>query len=121
MIFRLILHELVATTSGAFAALFLDFEGETVELVCERDLPDHDLRVIGAYQGLFLGRIRDICTKLAIGSPRHFKIDFQETAFLGTDVKDGYYVVLLADHIGLNEAMVWRKLDECREKLLREM
>lgn len=121
MIFRLILHELLATTSGAFAALFLDFEGETVELVCERDLSDHDLRIIGAYQGIFLGRIRDICEKLQIGQARHFKLDFSDTTFLATDVKDGYYLVLLADHRALNEAVVWRKLDDCREKLLAEM
>jgi hypothetical protein len=118
---RLILHELVATTGGAFAAIFLDFEGETVDLVCERDLSDHDLRIIGAYQGIFLGRIREVCAKAKIGEPRHFKLDFAETAFLATDVKDGYYVVLLADHRHLNESMVWRKLDECREKLLGEM
>ena len=31
----MILHELIATTKGALAALFLDWEGETVELVCE--------------------------------------------------------------------------------------
>ena len=52
--FRLILDELLVTTHGALAALFLDFEGETVELVCDRDLSDHDLRILGAYQGIFL-------------------------------------------------------------------
>ena len=48
MVYRAILHELLATTSGAFAAIFLDYEGETVELVCDRDISDHDLRIIGA-------------------------------------------------------------------------
>ena len=47
--FRMILNELLATTPGALAALFLDYEGETVDLVCDRDLSDHDLRIIGAY------------------------------------------------------------------------
>ena len=64
----MILHELVATTSGAFAAIFLDFEGETVELVCDRDFSDHDLRIIGAYQGIFLNRLREMCVRLAIGN-----------------------------------------------------
>ncbi|HET7704942.1 MAG TPA: hypothetical protein VFM36_02565 [Thermoanaerobaculia bacterium] len=120
MAFRMILHELVATTSGAFAAIFLDFEGETVELVCDRDFSDHDLRIIGAYQGIFLNRLREMCDRLAIGSPHRFKIDFTGATFLSCDLKDGYYLVLLADHRA-NEGSAWQKLEACRTKLLAEM
>lgn len=120
MVFRQILHELLATTSGSFAAIFLDFEGETVELVCDRNLSDHDLRIVGAYQGIFLSRLRDLCTRVAIGAPHRFKIDFTETTFLSCDLKDGYYLVLLADH-RMNEGTAWHKLDECRARLLAEM
>ena len=67
--FRLILHELLATTTGALAALFLDFEGETVELVCEHDLNDHELRILGAYQGIFLTRLRALTSQIAAGEP----------------------------------------------------
>lgn len=120
MIFRQILHELLATTSGAFAAIFLDFEGETVDLVCERDLSDHDLRIIGAYQGIFLSRLREMCQRLQIGQPRRFSLDFGDTIFLSTDLKDGYYLVLLADR-NMNAGTVWHKLEDCRQKLLAEM
>lgn len=120
MIFRSILDEFLATTAGAFAAIFLDFEGETVELVCDRDLSDHDLRIIGAYQGIFLGRLRDMCRRLRIGEPQRFKIEFDDTIILSTDLRDGYYLVLLLDHRA-NEGMAWRKLEKCRERVLREM
>lgn len=120
MIFRLILHELVATTGGAFAAIFLDFEGETVELVCDRDLSDHDLRIVGAYQGIFLGRLREMCDRLAIGTLHRFKLEFRDTMVLSCDLKDGYYIVLLADHRA-NEGMVWQQMEACRAKLLAEM
>lgn len=120
MIFRMILHELLATTSGAIAAIFLDFEGETVELVCDRDLSDHDLRIVGAYQGIFLRLLRELCEKASLGTPRRFKIDFPETSILSCDLKDGYYVVLLLDDKG-NEALAWRKLDATRERILQEM
>ena len=116
----MILHELVATTGGAFAAIFLDFEGETVELVCDRDLSDHDLRIVGAYQGIFLNRLREMCDRLAIGTPHRFKLEFRHTMFLSCDLKDGYYVVLLGDH-RVNEGSAWQKLEECRQKLLQEM
>src|SRR5687768_71634 len=116
----MILHELVATTSGAFAAIFLDFEGETVELVCDRDISDHDLRIVGAYQGIFMSRLRELCERVKIGSPKHFKIDFVDTTFLSCDLKEGYYLVLLTD-TRANEGSAWHKLEACREKILAEM
>ena len=80
--FRLILDELLVTTHGALAALFLDFEGETVELVCDRDLSDHNLRILGAYQGIFLLQLRELCAIAGAGEPRRFKIQFAEKAVL---------------------------------------
>lgn len=118
--FRLILHEMLATTHGALAALFLDYEGETVELVCEHDLNDHDLRILGAYQGIFLTRLRTLCSHAGAGDPQRFKIEFPAVSVLSFDVKDGYYVVLLIDS-SANEGLAWRKLEKCREKLLVEM
>ena len=118
--FRLILDELLVTTHGALAALFLDFEGETVELVCDRDLSDHNLRILGAYQGIFLMQLRTLCANVGAGEPRRFKIEFAEKAVLSYDVKDGYYVVLLVDN-SFNEGVAWRRLERCREKLLAEM
>lgn len=118
--FRLILHEMLATTTGALAALFLDYEGETVELVCDRDLNDHDLRILGAYQGIFLTRLRELCTQADAGNPQRFKIEFEGNSVLSFDVKDGYYVVLLVDATA-NEGIAWRKLERCREDLLAEM
>ena len=118
--FRMILHELLATTSGAQAALFLDWEGETVELACEHDLSDHELRIIGAYQGIFMSRLRTLCAKVDAGEPRRFKIELESRAVLSYDVKDGYYLVLLLGGL-YNEGLAWRRLEQCRENLLREM
>jgi hypothetical protein len=119
-VFRLILDELLVTTHGALAAIFLDYEGETVELVCDRDLSDHGLRILGAYQGIFLTRLRELCTNAGAGEPRRFKLQFAETAVMSYDVRDGYYIVLLVDS-SFNEGVAWRRLERCREKLLAEM
>ncbi len=118
--FRLILDELLVRTHGALAALFCDFEGETVALTCDRDLSDHALRVVGAYQVVFLERLRAMCDRVGDGSPQKFKIEFDAMSVLCCDVKDGYYVVLLADGT-LNEGLAWRRLEKCRERLLDEM
>jgi hypothetical protein len=119
-VFRLILHELLATTRGALAAIFLDWQGETVELVCDRDLSDHDLRILGAYQGIFLDRLRGLCTRTGAGEPRRFRIEFDRQSVLSYDVQDGYYVVLLVDASSV-EGVAWRSLEKCRERLLAEM
>ena len=116
----MILHELLATTGGAMAAIFLDWEGETVELVCDRDLNDHDLRIVGAYQGIYLMRLREMCDRIDAGQPLRFKIEFQDAKLLSYDVKDGYYAVLLLEGRA-NEGLAWRNLTACREKLLAEM
>lgn len=118
--FRMILHELIATTNGALAALFLDYEGETVELVCEHDLDDHNLRILGAYQGIFLTQLRAMCNDIGAGDPHRFKVEFETNAVLLSDIKDGYYVVLLVDRAA-NEGFAWRQLERCREKLIAEM
>lgn len=118
--FRLILDELLVTTRGALAALFLDWEGETVELVCDRDLDDHNLRILGAYQGIFLQRLRDLSAKVDAGNPERFKVEFAETCVLSYDVKDGYYIVLLVDPTA-NEGLAWQQLRKCRERLIAEM
>ena len=118
--FRLILDELLVRTHGALAALFLDFEGETVALACDRDLSDHALRILGAYQGIFLDRLRTMCAQVAAGEPQRFKIEFASMSVLSYDVKDGYYLVLLVDGL-VNEGVAWRRLEKCRERLLEEM
>lgn len=118
--FRLILNEMLATTHGALAALFLDWEGETVELVCDRDLDDHALRTLGAWQGIFLGQLRELCAGAGAGQPRRFKIEFAQATVLSADVKDGYYLVLLVDASAV-EGLAWRTLERCRERLIEEM
>ena len=122
MAFQRILRTLVASTHGALGAIFLDWEGETVEVVTERplDADVHDLRVIGAYQGIFLTRLREMAAKVKVGVPLRFKIEFERSMTLSCDLKDGYYLVLVVDH-DANEGMAWRRLLATRDEVLREM
>ncbi|HET7711553.1 MAG TPA: hypothetical protein VFL80_06450 [Thermoanaerobaculia bacterium] len=120
MIFRAILNELLATTMGAVAVVFLDWEGETVELVCDRDVSDHDLRIIGAYQGIHLTRLRELCGRVEGGEPARFKLQYQRRTVYVQALKDGYYLVLMVQTPQL-EALSWRSLDRCCARLLEEM
>ena len=118
--FQKILDELLSTTDGAIAALFLDYEGETVELLSVHDLEQHDLKIIGAYQGIFLDRLRKLCSDNDVGTPQRFKIEFARTKVLSCDIADGYYLVLLTEE-GSNEGAAWHRMAWCRERLLAEM
>lgn len=120
--FTPILRELVSDTPGAIGALFLDWEGETVEMLSDRpfDADDHDLKVLGAYQGIFLTQLRELCTRAGAGTPHRFKVEFQKTMVLSCDLKDGYYIVLVLDGT-TNEGVAWRRLERCRERLIVEL
>ena len=122
MAFQRILREMILSTDGALGAIFADFEGEAVEVVTERpfDAGDHDLRVVGAYQGIAMARLKELCDKSGIGRPVRFGIDFTTVHVLSCDLKDGYYVVLILDPTA-NEGLAWRRLLACREELIAEM
>jgi len=122
LLFRRILLDLLQTTRGSLGAIFLDSEGESVEVITERpfDADDHDLRVIGAYQGIFLSRLKRLCETIRAGSPQRFKVEFEKMNVLSCDLKDGYYLVLVVDDTA-NEGVAWRALERCRERIVEEL
>ncbi len=120
MAFHGILAQLLSSTDGSIAAIFLDWEGETVALITARDLEQDELKALGAYQVIFLTHLRKLCGDLGVGAPQRFKIEFTRKKVLSCDVKDGYYLVMLAGS-ETNEGEAWHHLDHCRTDLLQEM
>ena len=122
MPFRQILLELLQSIHGSLGALFLDWEGECVEVITERpfDADDHDLRVIGAYQGIFRAQLRKLCEEMDAGRPLRLKMDFETTKVLTCDLKDGYYLVLVLETT-TNEGAAWQHLEACRARLMAEI
>ena len=122
MSFQPILRELVMSTPGAIGALFLDWEGETVEMLGARpfDADDHDLKIVGAYQGIFLTQLREMCIRTDAGTPHRFKVEFATMTVLSCDLAQGYYVVLVVDTTA-NEGLAWQRLASCRDRLLAEL
>ncbi|HEY6140210.1 MAG TPA: hypothetical protein VI670_20850 [Thermoanaerobaculia bacterium] len=120
--FQQILLELLQSIDGSLGALFLDWEGESVEAITERpfDADDHDLRVIGAYQGIFRTQLRKLCESIDVGHPIRLKMEFEKTTVLTCDLKDGYYLVLVVES-ATNEGVAWRQLERCRHRLLAEI
>jgi predicted regulator of Ras-like GTPase activity (Roadblock/LC7/MglB family) len=117
--FRSILSDLLLGVPGSIGAMFLDYEGETVELLGHNINAD-DLRIIGAYQGIFLDQLARLSDDAALGTPARMKIEFRAARILSSVMKDGYYLVLVIGP-GANEGQAWRKLDECRDRLMHEI
>lgn len=122
MQFRDILLDVLQTTHGAIGAIFLDSEGESVEVMTDRpfDIGDHDLRVIGAHAGIFFSQLRRIADATDGGAARQFKIDFAASRIFCCDLNDGYYLVLVVD-TGAVEGTAWQALGRCRTALRGEM
>jgi predicted regulator of Ras-like GTPase activity (Roadblock/LC7/MglB family) len=118
--FQRILRELLTSTDGSLGAMFLDYEGETVACLTNAHLGDHDLKIIGAYQGIFLTQLRRLCAQMSVGEPQRFKIEFTESKILSCSLKDGYYVVLVCVPES-NEGIAWHRLSRCATRLLEEM
>lgn len=93
-----------------------------MEVTTERpfDADDHDLRVIGAYQGIFRTQLRKLCEEMDAGRPRRLKMEFEKTKVLTCDLKDGYYLVLVLEAT-TNEGVAWKHLEACRHRLLAEI
>lgn len=120
MPFRRILYDLISSTKGAVGAIFLDQEGETVELLSAGKLVLDELRFVGAWQGIHLAQLRNLCTSADAGKPHRFKIEFARASVMSCDLQDGYYLVLIVDGTA-NEGVAWRQLERCRTRLLAEM
>ena len=113
---------MLQSTPGALGAVFLDREGEAVELFTERvfDIGADGLRAIGAYEGIFLSDLKRMCDRIGAGSVERLTIDFQHAKVLTCHLKEGYYLVLVIDHEA-GEGMAWQQLSYCRERLLQEI
>lgn len=118
MTFTPLLNDLVSRTD-AVGAMFLDREGEAVEIVGALASRE-ELHLVGAYQAVFLDRLRRICSETSTGDPERFEIRFQNSVFLNYVLDEEYYVVLIVGSRAPH-ALAWEALRRCREKLLQEM
>lgn len=119
MVFQKILHRAVRSVDGAIGAMFVDSQGEAVE-TASWQLSRYDLAVIGAYQGIYLDRLRQLCRGSGFASPARFKIGFEKAMFLTWAMTDEYFLVLIL-RPDANEGIAWRQLDLARQEILKEI
>jgi hypothetical protein len=89
-----VLNRLLEEASGAVGALFLDESGEVVDMV-SRDLPDDEIRILGAYLGIYMRQLAATVAGAKLGRLRSVHLEKASLQMLVLPLPDGYSVVLV--------------------------
>jgi hypothetical protein len=119
MPFNYLLTNLLVDVPEALGAIFLDEEGETVDFVTRHGEP-FDLKVEGAYQGIFIRQLNSSFDGTEAGTLESFVIEGTELATLTHLLPGGYYVVLVARN-PVVRARARRHLRHTAEMIAREI
>jgi hypothetical protein len=89
-----VLANLLANNDEALGVLFLDPSGETVDLACSKFSP-YDMRVIGAYLGIYLRQLHKLLEQNDLGSLRLVHVEKTSVHIYAMPLPEGYYVALV--------------------------
>ncbi len=117
-----ILANLLANTEDALGAILLDDTGETVDLAGAEVAP-LDLRIVGAYLGIYLRQMSAILADSSLGRPRLVHIEREAMHVHLTTLPDGYYLALLQRSpslVGSARAGLARAAAELRREIFED-
>ena len=117
--FQYVLANLIANNDHALGALFLDGSGETVDLACS-DFSPYEMRVIGAYLGIYLRQLERLVVANDLGEPRMIHIEKNAIHIYVVPLPEGYHLALVQRHPAL-VARARATLGEAVEQLKREL
>lgn len=94
MPFQYILANLLAQNDDAVGVLFLDGDGETVDLACA-DYTPYQMKVVGAYLGIYLRQLSQIASDHGLGKLDIVHLERENAHIYAHPLPDGYYLVLV--------------------------
>jgi hypothetical protein len=98
MVFQYVLANLLAHNDHALGALFLDGTGETVDLACGTDFSPYEMRVIGAYLGIYLRQLERLLASNDLGEARMIHIEKKSLHIYVVPLPEGYHLALVQGH-----------------------
>jgi len=101
MVFQYVLANLLAHNYHALGALFLDGSGETVDLACGTDFSPYEMRVIGAYLGIYLRQLERLLASNDLGEARMIHIEKKALHIYVVPLPEGYHLALVQGHPAL--------------------
>ncbi|HEX9941807.1 MAG TPA: hypothetical protein VGG03_07310 [Thermoanaerobaculia bacterium] len=118
--FQYVLANLLANNDHALGVLFLDGSGETVDLACGDGFSPYEMRVIGAYLGIYLRQLAKVLASSDLGEPRMIHIEKKAVHIYAMPLPDGYHLALVQRHPAL-VARARESLNDAVEQLRREL
>jgi predicted regulator of Ras-like GTPase activity (Roadblock/LC7/MglB family) len=94
--FQYLLTNLLVDVPGALGAVFMDPDGESIELVSRRPIP-YALKIEGAYHGIFLRRAARLAEIAGSGQVEQVAVSGRDMKVVSQQLRGGYYVVLALD------------------------
>ncbi|HEV7505432.1 MAG TPA: hypothetical protein VGS07_11010 [Thermoanaerobaculia bacterium] len=98
MVFQYVLANLLAHNDHALGALFLDGTGETVDLACGTDFSPYEMKVIGAYLGIYLRQLDRLLASNDLGEARMIHIEKKALHIYVVPLPEGYHLALVQGH-----------------------
>ena len=117
--FQYVLANLIANNDHALGALFLDGSGETVDLACS-DFSPYEMRVIGAYLGIYLRQLEKLVVGNDLGEPRMIHIEKNAIHIYVVPLPEGYHLALVQRQPAM-VAQARATLADAVEQLKREL
>jgi predicted regulator of Ras-like GTPase activity (Roadblock/LC7/MglB family) len=112
--FRRVLQDLVRSVPGAWGAIFVDWEGEAVDLFATTD--EYEVKLAGAHTGLLLNRLVTTAKESGHGRIIATMIRAERECYF-LHMLDQEYFVLLATHPGPHAGIARARLADSVERL----
>jgi hypothetical protein len=119
MPFNYLLTNLLVDVPHAVGAILVDPEGEAVEWVTRHGDP-FDLKVEGAYHGIFMRRLEELTADSKVGPVHSFILEGSQLVTLTQALPDGYYVVLVVNRSG-SQAKALNRLCRAAQVIAKEI
>lgn len=119
MPFEYVLRDLLARTDQGVGALFLDESGEAVDVACS-DLTPTQLRIIGAYLGIYLRQLRRLAELTEVGETQLLHVAQDELSIFAVPLPEDYCLALIQRRPAL-VAPALRSLEEAREMISAQL
>jgi hypothetical protein len=117
--YQYVLANLLANNQDCLGVLFLDGSGETVEMACA-GLAPYEMRVLGAYLGIYLRQLEKMLTGKQLGLPVLVHIEESAAHVYAVPLPDGYYLAMVQRQPAL-VARTRASLEEAVRQLTREL
>jgi len=119
MPFQYVLGNLLAEQPDALGVIFLDDAGETIDLASVEYAP-FDLKVIGAYLGIYLRQLGELTQESELGLPRFVHIELERAHLYVMTLPDDYYLAMVQRTPAMH-ASSRRALERAADQLRREV